>query len=152
MTENILPASYVEARITRTNKTIRCILHCNERTILTRIRIQPNTYINMAYSDALISALEKCPEFIRRFNDKTPNLSATDLCFFGCNPRAPAICLPSIYYAPALFRCLGLYGRMIIAGDTYILHFQSLAEWISDLNEQAAYNDEPILTFERSPK
>lgn len=152
MTENILPASYIEARITRTNKTIRCILHCNERTIQTCIRIRPNTDINKAYSDALISALEKCPEFIRLFNAKAPDLSARDLSYFCGDLFNPSICLPSIYYAPPLFRCLGLYGRMTIAGGTFILHFQSLAEWISDLNIQAAYNDEPILTFERSPK
>ena len=154
MTENILPASYIEARITQTNKTMRCILHCNERTILESIRKSawPNADINKAYSDVLVSALKKCPEFIRLFNDKTPDLSARDLCYFGCDPFNPSICLPSIYYAPPLFRCLGLYGRMTVAGDTFILHFQSLSEWADELNEQAAYNDEPILVLERSPK
>lgn len=152
MTENILPASYIEARITRTNKTIRCILHCNERTIQKSIRKWSNADTNKAYSDVLVSALKKCPEFIRLFNDKTPDLSARDRSYFCGDPFNPSICLPSIYYAPPLFRCLGLYGRMTVAGDTFILHFQSLAEWADELNEQAAYNDEPILTFERSPK
>ena len=152
MTENILPASYVEARITQTDKAMRCILHCNGRTILESIRKWPNADTNKAYSDVLVSALKKCPEFIRLFNDKTPDLSARDLSYFCGDLFNPSICLPSIYYAPPLFRCLGLYGRMVIAGNAYILHFQSLAEWISDLNEQAAYNDEPLLTFERNPE
>lgn len=152
MTENILPASYIEARISSTNKTVKCILHCNERTIQTRVRIVPNSNPHECYADVLTRALKKCPEFERLLNDRVPNLSVTDLCFFGCNPLSPAVRLPSIYYAPALFRCLGLYGRMIVAGNDYVLHFQSLAEWISDLNIQAAYNDEPILVLERSPK
>lgn len=152
MTENILPASYIEARISSTNKTVKCVLHCNERTIQTRVRIAPNSNPHECYADVLTRALKKCPEFERLLNDRVPGLSATDLCFFGCNPLSPAVRLPSIYYAPALFRCLGLYGRMIVAGNDYVLHFQSLAEWISDLNIQAAYNDEPILVLERSPK
>ena len=150
MTENILPASCIEARISSTNKTVNCILHCNERTVQTRVRIWPNS--NESYADALTRALKKCPEFECLLKDRVPNLSVTDLCFFGCNPLSPTICLPSIYYAPALFRRLGLYGRMLVAGNNYVLHFQSLAEWISDLNIQAAYNDEPILVLERSPK
>lgn len=152
MTENILPASCIEARISSTNKTVKCILHCNERTIQTRVRIATNSNPHEYYADVLTRALKKCPEFDRLLNDRVPNLSVTDLCFFGCNPLSPTICLPSIYYAPALFRRFGLYGRMIVAGNNYVLHFQSLAEWISDLNIQAAYNDEPILVLERSPK
>lgn len=150
MTENILPASCIEARISSTNKTVNCILHCNERTVQTRVRIRPNS--NESYADALTRALKKCPEFKCLLKDRVPNLSVTDLCFFGCNPLSPAVRLPSIYHAPVFFRRLGLYGRMIIAGNDYVLHFQSLAEWISDLNIQAAYNDEPILVLERSPK
>lgn len=150
MTENILPASYIEARISSTNKTVNCILHCNERTIQTRVWIRPN--VNESHIDALTRALKKCPEFERLLNDRVPDLSVADLCHFGINPRSPSICLPSIYYAPAMFRCLGLYGRMVVAGNTYVLHFQSLAEWASELNEQAAYNDEPILVLERNTK
>lgn len=152
MTENILPASCIEARITRTNKTMRCILHCNERTIQTCIRIASNSNPHECYADVLTRALKKCPEFERLLNDRVPDLSVTDLCFFGCNPLSPSICLPSIYYTPALFRCLGLYGRMAVAGNAYVLHFQSLAEWASELNEQAAYNDDPILVLERNEK
>lgn len=152
MTENILPASYIEARISSTNKTVNCILHCNERTIQTRVRIVPNSNPHECYADVLTRALKKCPEFECLLKDRVPDLSVTDLCFFGCNPLSPSVCLPSIYYAPPLFRCLGLYGRMTVAGDTFILHFQSLAEWADELNEQAAYNNEPILVLERSPK
>lgn len=150
MTENILPASCIEARISSTNKTVNCILHCNERTVQTRVRIWPNS--NESYADALTRALKKCPEFECLLKDRVPNLSVTDLCFFGCNPLSPSVCLPSIYHAPVFFRCLGLYGRMIIAGNDYVLRFQSLAEWASELNEQAACNDEPILVLKRSPK
>lgn len=152
MTENILPASYIEARISSTNKTVNCILHCNERTIQTCIRIAPNSNPHECYANVLTRALKKCPEFECLLKDRVPNLSVTDLCFFGCNPLSTSVCLPSIYHAPVFFRCLGLYGRMIIAGNDYVLHFQSLAEWASELNEQAACNDEPILVLKRSPK
>lgn len=150
MTENILPASYIEARISSTNKTVNCVLHCNERTIQTRVRMLPNS--NECYANALTRALKKCPEFECLLKDRVPNLSVTDLCFFGCNPLSTSVCLPSIYHAPVFFRCLGLYGRMIVAGNDYVMRFQSLAEWASELNEQAACNDEPILVLKRSLK
>lgn len=88
MTENILPASYIEARISSTNKTVKCVLHCNERTIQTRVRIAPNSNPHECYADVLTRALKKCPEFERLLNDRVPGLSATDLCFFSAAIRS----------------------------------------------------------------